>query len=69
MRKWVRSCVIGVFLINVEAWADSPSFDCNKARLPAEIVICKTPRLAELDSLIAVVMAFSGRPAVVPRLT
>jgi uncharacterized protein len=35
------------------ASGEGPSFDCSKARLPDEIVICQIPRLAELDNLIA----------------
>jgi len=37
---------------SLPAGAGPPSFDCKKARLPAEIQICAVPRLAELDSLI-----------------
>jgi uncharacterized protein len=33
------------------ALAQSPSFDCSKAHLPDEIVICQTPQLEELDNL------------------
>ena len=29
--------------------AQSPSFDCSKARYPDEVAICRNPRLAELD--------------------
>jgi uncharacterized protein len=35
------------------AKAQSPSFDCGKARFPEEFVICRTPQLAELDNLVA----------------
>jgi S1-C subfamily serine protease len=45
----------------------SPSFDCNKARTPSEIEICRSPRLAELDNILAAGYAFikttQGRPA------
>jgi S1-C subfamily serine protease len=45
----------------------SPSFDCNKARSPSEIAICRSPRLAELDNILAAGYAFiktnQGRPA------
>ena len=45
----------------------SPSFDCNKARTPSEIEICRSPRLAELDNILASGYAFikknQGRPA------
>lgn len=44
-----------------------PSFDCNKARTPSEIEICRSPRLAELDNILAAGYAFikttQGRPA------
>lgn len=33
------------------ALADSPSFDCNKARRPDEIAICGNPTLAWLDRI------------------
>ncbi len=36
----------------------SPSFDCNKARTPSEIAICRSPRLAELDNILAAGYAF-----------
>jgi S1-C subfamily serine protease len=49
------------------AVAASPSFDCNKARTPSEIEICRSPRLAELDNILAAGYAFikttQGRPA------
>jgi S1-C subfamily serine protease len=38
--------------------ATSPSFDCNKARTPSEIQICRSPRLAELDNILAAGYAF-----------
>jgi S1-C subfamily serine protease len=45
----------------------SPSFDCNKARTPSEIEICRSPRLAQLDNILAAGYAFiktnQGRPA------
>ncbi len=44
-----------------------PSFDCNKARTLSEIEICRSPRLAELDNILAAGYAFikttQGRPA------
>ena len=43
------------------ALAQSPSFDCSKAHLPDEIVICQTPQLAELDNLEAAGYAFLRR--------
>ena len=46
--------------------AASPSFDCRKARTPSEIQICRSPRLAELDNILAAGYAFlkttQGRP-------
>jgi tetratricopeptide (TPR) repeat protein len=49
----------GVCLINAhDAAAESPSFDCGKARLPDEIVICRTPELAQLDNVIAAAYAY-----------
>ena len=46
--------------------AANPSFDCNKARTPSEIEICRSPRLAELDNILAAGYAFlkttQGRP-------
>jgi S1-C subfamily serine protease len=45
----------------------SPSFDCNKAHTPSEIQICRSPRLAELDNILAAGYAYikttQGRPA------
>jgi S1-C subfamily serine protease len=45
----------------------SPTFECNKARSPSEIEICRSPRLAELDNILASGYAFikknQGRPA------
>jgi clan AA aspartic protease (TIGR02281 family) len=41
-----------------QAAAGGPSFDCNKARLPDEIAICRTPELAEFDSVIAAAYAY-----------
>ncbi len=44
----------------------SPSFDCSKARSLSEIEICRSPRLAELDAILAAGYAFikttQGRP-------
>ena len=44
--------------------AVSPSFDCNKARTPSELEICRTPKLAELDNILAAGYAFSIRRGV-----
>jgi uncharacterized protein len=38
--------------------AQSPSFDCRKARLPDEIAICRTPELAELDNVVSAAYAY-----------
>ena len=55
------------FLCGGAANAGSPSFDCNKARLPDEFAICSSSQLAELDNLVAAGYAFlkstQGRPA------
>ena len=40
------------------AAAQAPSFDCSKARTPDELVICATPKLAEMDMLAAAGYAF-----------
>ena len=44
----------------------SPSFDCNRASTASEIEICRSPRLAELDNILAAGYAFikttQGRP-------
>jgi tetratricopeptide (TPR) repeat protein/predicted aspartyl protease len=45
-------------LSGLPALAQSPSFDCGRARLPDEIAICRTPELAELDSVIAIAYAY-----------
>jgi uncharacterized protein len=39
------------------ALAQSPSFNCGRARLPDEIAICQTPELAEFDNIIAAAYA------------
>ena len=60
---------IQVLLCTVLAWgfwfvsghpaaAQSPSFDCSRARLPDEIAICRTPELAEFDNVIAAAYAY-----------
>jgi uncharacterized protein len=38
-----------------------PTFDCTKARSPAELVICEYPRLAALDREIAVAYGSAAR--------
>jgi tetratricopeptide (TPR) repeat protein len=40
------------------ASAQSPSFDCNKARFPDELAICRNPELAELDNVAAAAHAY-----------
>ncbi len=39
----------GVLLGLSVAGASAQSFDCNRARLDAEVAICDSPRLARLD--------------------
>ena len=62
MRSHILSCfalafaIDGVAVYSVDA--QSPSFDCSKARLPDEITICRTPELAELDNSIAAAYAY-----------
>jgi uncharacterized protein len=55
------------FLCGGVANAQSPSFDCNRARLPDEFAICRSSQLAELDNLVAAGYSFlkstQGRPA------
>jgi uncharacterized protein len=57
MRIRVLLCMVLVCGLSWASWrpaaAQSPSFDCTKARLPDEIAICRTPELAELDDVIA----------------
>ncbi len=38
--------------------AQSPSFDCSKARYPDEVAICRNPELAELDDVAAAAYAY-----------
>ena len=45
--------IIAPALVNI-----SPSFDCRKARAPSEMEICRSPRLAELDNILASGYAF-----------
>jgi uncharacterized protein len=62
MRTYVLVCAasaLGIwFFHGLEATAESPSFDCGKARLPDEIAICRTPELAEFDNVIASAYAY-----------
>jgi uncharacterized protein len=56
-------CFLGCGVAN----AQSPSFDCRKARLPDEFAICHSSQLTELDNLVAAGYVFlkstQGRPA------
>src|SRR5271166_3661388 len=62
MRIRVLLCTVSAYGLSCVSWhpaaAQSPSFDCNRARLPDEIAICRTPELAELDNIIAVAYAY-----------
>ena len=59
MRICVPFCTVLMCGLSWEsAAAQSPSFDCTKARLPDEIAICRTPELAELDDVIAAAYAY-----------
>ena len=62
MRIRVLLCTVSACGLSCVSWhsaaAQSPSFDCNKAHLPDEIAICRTPELAELDNIIAAAYAY-----------
>ena len=62
MRISILLCTVSACGISCVSWhsaaAQSPSFDCNKAHLPDEIAICRTPELAELDNIIAAAYAY-----------
>jgi uncharacterized protein len=62
MRIRALLCAVSACGLSWVSWhpaaAQSPSFDCGRARLPDEIAICRTPELAELDNLIAVAYAY-----------
>ena len=62
MRIRVLLCTVLVCGLSWVSWqpaaAQSPSFDCTKARLPDEIAICRTPELAEFDNTIAAAYAY-----------
>ena len=66
MRVRILSCAVRAYGMSCVSWhpvaAQSPSFDCNRAHLPDEIAICRTPELAELDNTIAAAYATSRRP-------
>jgi len=53
----VLACAFSSICAN-PATAQSPSFDCGKARLPDEIAICQTPELAQLDNVVAAAYAY-----------
>ena len=56
---YAASARSGLWFVNGhQANAESPSFDCGKARLPDEIAICRTPDLAEFDNVIAAAYAY-----------
>ena len=44
---------IACALFSSRAWAQTPSFNCQDAKTPAEIAICKTPSLAAADEALA----------------
>ena len=62
MRIRVLFCTVSAYGLSCVSWhsaaARSPSFDCNRARFPDEIAICRTPELAELDNIIAAAYAY-----------
>ena len=62
MRIRVLLCAVSAYGLSCISWhsaaAQSPSFDCNRAHLPDEIAIGRTPELAELDNIIAAAYAF-----------
>ena len=58
MLRYVLVALIVSSLPGSPANAQSPSFDCNKARFPDEFTICRSPQLAELDNLVAAGYAF-----------
>lgn len=49
------ACLVGLAL---PAFAQGPSFDCNKARHADEFAICQTPILAQLDRVAAAGYAY-----------
>ncbi len=59
VRQHALSMVVAATCLWVEtATAQSPSFDCGKARYPDEIAICRNPELAELDDVVAAAYAY-----------
>jgi uncharacterized protein len=49
---WIAATIANAACVT--AYAASPSFDCTKVSTPDERVICKDPRLAELDRLTSI---------------
>ena len=49
---YLVSLAAATFFVGNHAQA-SPSFNCNFARMPSEIQICQSPRLSELDNVLA----------------
>ena len=62
MRIRVLLCTVSACGLSCVSWhpaaAQSPSFDCNRARLPDEVAICRSPELSELDNIIAAAYAY-----------
>ena len=50
---WLAAVLAGFVLGSCPASADGPSFDCQKAGLPAEKAVCADPQLSAIDALIA----------------
>ena len=48
-------CVLAAAIstLSTNAQATGPSFNCNNARTPSEIQICRNPKLSELDNVLA----------------
>lgn len=55
--------LLALFLGLGASGASAQSFDCSKARLPAEFAICDSPRLARLDEEMSAL--YFGLPYVV----
>ena len=56
MRSSVRTCFLLAAILaggTAPTRADGPSFDCGKARLPAEKAICADPQLSAIDLLVS----------------
>jgi uncharacterized protein len=54
----LHTCAVALFVgasflgASSPAWAEGPSFDCRKARLPAERAICSDPKMSAIDALV-----------------